>query len=47
MAYHTPPLKKMKKQGEMPLPSIGPIPLQTNVEFRGGTHIEVDIEMHG
>jgi len=27
MAYHTPPLKKVKKQGEMPLPSLGPIPL--------------------
>jgi len=28
MAYHTPPLKKVKKQGEMPLPSFGPIPLK-------------------
>ena len=28
MACHTPPLKKAKKQGEMPLPSLGPIPLQ-------------------
>ena len=27
MAYHTPPFKKVKKQGEMPLPSLGPIPL--------------------
>ena len=35
MAYHTPPLKKVKKQGEMPLPSLGPIPLK-NVEFRDG-----------
>jgi len=26
MACHTPPLKKVKKQGEMPLPSLGPIP---------------------
>ena len=26
MAYHIPPLKKVKKQGEMPLPSLGPIP---------------------
>jgi len=26
MACHTPPLKKAKKQGEMPLPSLGPIP---------------------
>jgi len=33
MAYHISPLKKMKKQGEMPLPSLGPIPLK-NVEFR-------------
>jgi len=28
MACHTPPLKKVKKQGGMPLPSLGPIPLQ-------------------
>jgi len=28
MAYHTLPLKKAKKQGEMPLPSLGPIPLK-------------------
>jgi len=27
MAYHTPPLKKVKMQGEIPLPSFGPIPL--------------------
>jgi len=26
MACHTPPLKRVKKQGEMPLPSLGPIP---------------------
>jgi len=26
MACHTPPLKKLKKQGEMTLPSLGPIP---------------------
>jgi len=26
MAYHTTPLEKVKKQGEMPLPSLGPIP---------------------
>jgi len=25
MACHAPPLKKVKKQGEMPLPSLGPI----------------------
>ena len=24
MACHTPPLKKVKKQGQMPLPSLGP-----------------------
>jgi len=35
MACHIPPLKKVKKQGEMPLPSLGPIPLK-NVEFRDG-----------
>ena len=34
MAYHTPPLKKAKIQGEMPLPSLGPI--LKNVEFRDG-----------
>ena len=35
MACHTPPLqKKAMKQGEMPLPSLGPIPLYKNVEFR-------------
>ena len=28
MACHTPPLKKVKKQGEMLLPSLGPIPLK-------------------
>jgi len=26
MACHIPPLIKAKKQGEMPLPSLGPIP---------------------
>jgi len=28
MVCHIPPLKKAKKQGEMPLPSLGPIPLK-------------------
>ena len=28
MASHTPPLKRVKKQGEMPLPSLGPLPLK-------------------
>jgi len=28
MDCHTPPLKKVKKQGEMPLHSLGPIPLK-------------------
>ena len=28
MACHTPPLNKVKKQGEMPLPSLSPIPLK-------------------
>jgi len=27
MACHTPPLKKAKKQGEMPLPNLGPVHL--------------------
>ena len=35
MVCHTLPLKKVKKQGEMPLPSLGPITLR-NVEFRDG-----------
>jgi len=39
----TPPLKKVKKQGEIALPCLGPIPLK-KVEFRDGTRIEVDIE---
>ena len=34
MTCHIPPLKKATKQGEMPLPSLGPIPLKKNVEFR-------------
>ena len=29
MACHIPPLKEAKKQGEMPLPSLGPIPLKS------------------
>jgi len=28
--------KKAKKQGETPLPSLSPIPLKKNVEFRNG-----------
>jgi len=28
MACHIPPLKKAKKQGEMSLPSLGPIPFK-------------------
>ena len=35
MACHTPPLKTAKKEGEMPLPSLSPIPFKT-VEFRDG-----------
>jgi len=35
MACHIPPLRKAKKQGEMPLPSLSPIPIK-NVEFRDG-----------
>ena len=33
MACHTPPLKKAKKQGEMPLPSLGPIPSLNSTFF--------------
>jgi len=36
MACHTPPLNKANKQGEMSLPSLSPIPLYKNVEFRDG-----------
>ena len=37
MACHTPPLKKVKEQGKVPLPSLGPITLiLKNVEFRDG-----------
>ena len=49
MACHIPPLKKAKKQGEMPLPSLSPIPL-TNVEFRDGMGhccTEIVVCMHG
>jgi len=28
MVRHTPALKKVKKQGEIPLPSLSPIPLK-------------------
>ena len=35
MACHIPPLKKARKQWEMPLPSLSPIPLK-NVEVRDG-----------
>ena len=31
MACHTPLLQKVKKQGEMPLPSLGPIPLNNHL----------------
>jgi len=32
---HIPPLKKAKKQGEMPLPSFGPIPSLNSTFFNG------------
>jgi len=35
MAYHTLPLKKVKKQGEMPLPSLCPIPSLNSTFFNG------------
>jgi len=34
MACHIPPLKKAKKQGEMPLPSLGPIPSLNSKFFK-------------
>ena len=34
MACHILPLEKRKKQGEMPLTSLSPIPFIKNVEFR-------------
>ena len=33
MTYHTPPLEEMKKQGDMPLPSLGPIPSLNSTFF--------------
>jgi len=33
MAYHTSPLKKVKKQGEMPLPILDPIPSLNSTFF--------------
>ena len=36
MTCHTPPLQKVKKKGEMSLPSLGPFPLKKNVQFRAG-----------
>jgi len=36
MACRIPPLKKAKNHGEMPLPSLDPIPLK-NVESRAAT----------
>jgi len=35
MVCHSPAPKKVKKQGEMPLPSLSPIPFK-NVEIRDG-----------
>ena len=44
MACHIPSLKKAKKQGEMPLPSLGPIPLNKCVAKNGlGTRLELHI----
>ena len=34
IACHIPPLKKAKKQGEMPLPSLGPIPSLNSTFFK-------------
>ena len=33
VACHTPPLNKINKQGEMPLPSLGPIPSLNSTFF--------------
>jgi len=40
MACYTPPLNKAKKQGEMPLPILSPIPF-TNVECRDGMRVRM------
>ena len=32
IAYYTPPLKKVKEQGEMSLPKLGPIPLNLGMD---------------
>jgi len=42
MACHTPPLKKVKKQGEMPLRSH---PINKNVEFRDGMGLRLDFPL--
>ena len=45
MACHIkiiPPLEKAKKQGEMPLTRLSPIPLK-NVEFRDGMGLLFDV----
>jgi len=44
MACHTPSLKKAKKQGEMPLPSLGPIPSLNSTGLRVVSIIVVAIE---
>ena len=41
LACHTPPLKKEKKQGEMPLTSLGPIP-SLNSTFFNGMELRLD-----
>jgi len=33
MACHTPPIKEVKEQGEIPLPSLGPIPSLNSLPF--------------
>jgi len=44
MACHTLSLKKAKKQGEMPLPSLGPFPFLNSTGLRVVSIIVVAIE---
>jgi len=41
MACYTQPLQKVKKQEEMPLPSLSPVSLKKNVEFRAGMGLKL------
>jgi len=48
MACHTPPLKKVKKQGDMSLPSLGPIPSLNSTEIPLSLYVQssVGLSLH-